>query len=111
MNQQQKQQLLKTVQKELNKVITEIAKIKETTQPISPSNAIGRISRMDAIGNKALNKQVLKTIQTRKEKLETILARSNQPDFGCCMICMNPIATKRIIAIPEATLCMRCASR
>jgi len=33
---------------------------KELTNPIAPENAIGRVSRMDAINNKSVNEAALK---------------------------------------------------
>ncbi|MFQ3325927.1 MAG: DnaK suppressor protein [Salibacteraceae bacterium] len=36
-----------------------IVELKELTKRISPENAIGRISRMDAINNKTINERTL----------------------------------------------------
>ena len=40
------------IEKEISKTQGLIAEYKELTKPIAPENAIGRISRMDAINNK-----------------------------------------------------------
>ncbi len=111
MTDEQKHKLLETIRSELQKVDAEIVRLEETTKPIAPENAIGRVSRMDAIGNKMINDQVLATTRTRKMQLETALTQSDAPDFGLCLGCMMPISIDRFLAIPEATLCVRCASR
>ncbi len=36
-------------------LLAEIEVLKELTKPIAPENAIGRVSRMDAINNKSIN--------------------------------------------------------
>lgn len=44
--------------KEIQKLELEITELTELTQPVAPENAIGRISRMDAINNKSINEVV-----------------------------------------------------
>ena len=45
---------------QLNKLELDIKEYTELTKPISPENAIGRISRMDAINNKSVNEAALR---------------------------------------------------
>ncbi len=44
----------------IEKTKEEIMDYKELTKPISPENALGRISRMDAINNKTINEAALR---------------------------------------------------
>ena len=111
MTDEQRENLRQKICEELKTVAEDIVRLEEVTQPISPENAIGRVSRMDAIGNKMINEQALATARNRKEKLETALNNANTPDFGLCISCMSPIPIARFLAIPEANLCIRCASQ
>ena len=43
------------IEEEIDKTKVSIQHYKELTKPIAPENAIGRISRMDAINNKSVN--------------------------------------------------------
>ena len=110
MNDDQKKILIDKIQLELTTVDSEIKRLEEATKPISPANAIGRVSRMDALGNKMINEQMLAKFRNRKEKLEMVLGNSNTPEFGICEMCLTPIPAERILAIPESTICVRCAS-
>jgi len=96
---------------ELDAIDAEIARLEDATKPIAPDNAIGRVSRMDAIGNKMINDRGLDSARSRREQLEAVLDKASSPDFGSCMICMAPIPVQRLLALPESTLCMRCATR
>ena len=86
-----------------------IESLKEKTKPISPDNAIGRISRMDAIGNKSVNDASLRKAQERLTKLKYALNSIDRPDFGICTECDEAIPLGRIMVMPESTLCVTCA--
>ena len=78
-----KGQLKAVQQKLLNEIEVTQHKITEYTElckPIAPENAIGRISRMDAINNKSVVEAALKNGYT------TILLA----DHGNCEMMMNP---------------------
>jgi DnaK suppressor protein len=80
------------------------------TQPITPENAIGRVSRMDAINNKSVNEAALRKAQQKLQKLEIALQSIDSTSFGTCSRCGNPILEGRLMFMPESTNCVRCAS-
>lgn len=45
----------------------DISELEELTRPISPENAIGRVSRMDAINNKSINEAALNQARTKAD--------------------------------------------
>ena len=94
---------------ELEKTSVEIEQLKELTKPISPENAIGRISRMDAINNKSVNEASLRSLMEKAKKIEIALSKLNDPDFGTCRKCKNHIPEGRLLLMPGATLCVKCA--
>ncbi|MCO4795225.1 MAG: TraR/DksA C4-type zinc finger protein [Bacteriovoracaceae bacterium] len=89
----------------------EIKKLEETSKPISPDNAIGRLSRMEAIGEKSVNEAALRNAKLRVTKLNQALKRVNDDEYGECLECEEEISEKRLKTIPESTLCIKCASR
>nr|MCS5662894.1 TraR/DksA C4-type zinc finger protein [Flavobacteriales bacterium] len=88
-----------------------IASLKELTKPISPENAIGRVSRMDAINNKSVNEAALRNAVNKLALLESALQRVNNENFGLCIRCNNPIPIQRILLMPQSNRCVHCASR
>ena len=84
----------------------------ELTKPIAPENAIGRISRMDAINNKSVNEAALRKTEEKKFNMERALERlENEDDFGMCKKCGQEIIAGRIMLMPESPFCTPCASR
>ncbi len=72
--------------------------------------AVGRLSRMDAIQNQAMAvaQQNRRNIQTRR--LVAALARIDDDEFGYCEDCGEDIALKRLELDPSVTKCISCAS-
>ena len=89
----------------------DIFDMEKNTQPVSPENSIGRISRMDAINNKSVMEAALRNKRKKLTKLKTSLSRIDQENFGHCTICNAEIQMKRLIFMPESDRCVRCADR
>lgn len=96
-------------EKEKTKIL--IVELKELTKPISPENAIGRVSRMDAINNKSINDLGLRKQENKLRKLEIALSKIELENFGVCSMCKNSIQEGRIMLMPESSFCVRCSSR
>ena len=86
-----------------------IEKYKVLTQPIAPENAIGRVSRMDAINNKSVNDSALKKAQNKLHNLQVAMSKINDVDFGLCIKCRKKIPIGRILLMPQAITCVNCA--
>ena len=104
-----KAEIRKTVEQEIKKTETSILYYKDLTKPISPSDAIGRVSRMDAINNKSINDASLLQAEAKLKKLQIVLSKIDDPDFGICLKCKQPIPVGRILIRPESLLCVNCA--
>lgn len=89
----------------------DIEDIEKSTQPIAPENSIGRVSRMDAINNKSVMEAALRNKKAKLVKLKVALTNIDNPEFGICSMCKNPIQQGRLIYMPESTNCIRCADR
>lgn len=72
--------------------------------------AVGRISRIDAMQVQAMALATEARRRTRKVALEGALKRLDDDDFGYCTACGDAIATARMMNDPAVTLCVGCAS-
>ncbi|MDH5764249.1 MAG: TraR/DksA C4-type zinc finger protein [Nitrospinota bacterium] len=111
MNPQERQELKGKIEEEIAAQRTLIASLQETSKPVSPDNAIGRLSRMEALSDRAVSEASLNVAQTKLSRLETALDKVDQPDFGLCQNCGYPIPHGRILLVPEATRCVPCAEK
>ena len=82
---------------------------KDLTKPISPENAIGRVSRMDAINNKTVNEAALRKAEQKLKNLQIALSNINDQDFGLCGKCHQSIPVGRILLMPHSRFCVNCA--
>ena len=102
-----KQKIIELIQKyEIDVIETE-----KMTQPIGPENAIGRISRMDAINNKSVMESSLRNKKSKLNKLKIALINIDKEGFGICKVCSKTIQSGRLMFMPESTKCVRCASK
>ena len=61
------------------------------SQPVSPENAIGRISRMDTINKKGVMEAALRQAEQKLLGLEAMLTQVDNKDFVMCKRCGNTI--------------------
>ena len=109
MNSRDLKKIEQVILEEIEKTKVDIAHYKDLTKPISPENAIGRVSRMDAINNKSVNDAALIKAENKLKGLEVALSRINDHDFGLCRRCDQEIPLGRILLLPHSRLCVRCA--
>ncbi len=98
------------IESEIEKTNQLISEYKELVQPIAPENAIGRISRMDAINNKSVNEAALKKAKSKLENLRYALSKVNDEDFGICSKCKQEIPVGRILIMPQSRTCVKCSN-
>lgn len=103
------QEIRKKIHESIEKTEQLIEDYKEMTQPVSPDNAIGRVSRMDAINNNAVTQASLRQAEEKLKALKRVEQQIGTPQFGKCMKCGAEIPVGRILFRPESLLCIRCA--
>ena len=111
MNKEEQNKVKVSIKKSIEETQKDISKLKELTKPISPENAIGRVSRMDAINNKSVNEVALRNAINKLAMLESAIQRISHKDFGLCIRCKNEIPFKRILLMPQSNRCVHCACR
>lgn len=103
-----KKEIKKLIANELEKTLLRVQSLKELTKPIEPDCAIGRVSRMDAINNKAINEEALRQTEAKLSGLKIAIERVDDKDFGICSRCSQPIPLGRIMLVPHSRFCARC---
>ena len=109
MNSKDRQDLKARIKSNCEKLKNQIEELKELVKPIAPENAIGRVSRMDAINNKSINVEALRKAKIRYTALKSALDRINDVDFGICMRCGKEIPLGRLSIQPQSKSCVKCA--
>ena len=71
--------------------------------------AVGRLSRMDALQNQAMAKATDARRAGERARLTAALARMDEGEFGFCEDCGEEIAVGRLQLDPAATRCVDCA--
>ena len=102
-------ELINTIKGEIESTKKKISDLQQLTQPIAPSDSIGRVSRMDAINNKSVNENALRQAQQKLNNLQRVLDNVGSPDFGICIKCKKEIPIGRILIRPQSLLCVNCA--
>lgn len=109
MTDQQKEELQSIIEDKIHETEKEIEHLEELTKPIAPDNAIGRLSRMDAINNKTINDAALRENRKKLKKLQRAKENSGKDKFGLCSKCGEEIAFGRLKFMPWTTRCVKCA--
>tara|TARA_Y100000589_G_C27197271_1_gene647500 strand:+ start:5251 stop:5583 length:333 start_codon:yes stop_codon:yes gene_type:complete len=109
LTQEEKRDIQERINNKMSDLKERIDEYKELTKPIPPSEAIGRVSRMDAINNRSVNEAALIQLKNQVQGLENALKRLGEDKFGRCISCGEKIPIGRIIIMPGAIRCVRCS--
>ena len=109
MNLKDKETFTKILNEEILTTEKSVLKYNELCKPISPDNAIGRVSRMDAINNKSVFDSALREAKKKLVQLKKIKSEINNENFGSCVNCKSNINMKRLMIRPNSRLCINCA--
>lgn len=111
MNTDDKKLIKEVISKQINALVEEIKILEDSAKPIAPDSAYGRLSRMDAINNKAIVDAALNDKRTTLDRYKYTLTRIDTEEYGKCSKCGQDIAFKRLMSIPYANLCIKCAAK
>ncbi|MEM8653804.1 MAG: TraR/DksA C4-type zinc finger protein [Pseudomonadota bacterium] len=70
--------------------------------------AVGRLSRMDALQNQAMAQAQARRRQTERQRIHAALKRIDQGEYGCCTDCGEDIEHKRLETEPTIPRCLDC---
>lgn len=111
MDQDQKAILFAIIKTEIQKVNQKVLELNELLASVSPDDAVGRISRMDAINNNSVVEASLRNLNNRLEQLTLSLRIIDENDFGICVKCHQSIPFERLRLRPEIRFCANCMVR
>ncbi len=110
MDQKQKEYIKDKILEDIEQLIHDIEDLKEKSKPISPENSLGRLTRLEAMGEKSINEAMLIKSELRLKKLLFVKDRVGDDNFGFCNICDEEINIDRLKIVPESTTCIQCAN-
>lgn len=111
MTEKERSDIKQKIVEKLNELSEEIELMEKDNNPIAPDNAIGRLSRMEAIGSKAIADAGLRDKKVTLQRLEYALSNCDSNRYGICTKCSKEISFARLIAVPYAALCINCAQK
>ena len=111
MNDEEREGLKQKIIKEISTQKHLIESFTETSKPVAPDNAIGRLTRMEAISSQGISEASLNSSKVKLEQLEKALDKIDLPEFGVCIRCANSISEGRIMLMPESAVCVTCAEK
>lgn len=87
----------------------EIAQTAQSTEVVAPDNAIGRLSRLDAMQAQQMALAGKRRLEEERARLTDALARIELGTYGRCLRCGKDIASERLEYLPDAVVCVPCA--
>ena len=107
---EQQQQIREKIEVEIATLERELVHLSEAAKPVSPDNAIGRLSRQEAMQDQQIQLASLNASKTRLSRLQRALGCIDDEAFGLCVQCEEPIPFGRLMLMPESTTCVNCAT-
>jgi len=108
----QEQESFRPVLVELQKSITaELDGTSAADSSITPDNAIGRLTRMEAIQAQSISQAGKARLKKRLGMIDRALRSIYEGTYGSCVSCGEDINAGRLEIRPESRLCVRCAGR
>ena len=109
MTKAQKQEIKEKIEQDITLLKEQIKTLEEKVKPISPDCGLGRLTRLEAMGEQHVNNKVLDESRIRLTRLNNALQRLDKPMFGICIECEEVIGVGRMSIRPESVRCVSCA--
>lgn len=109
MTDEQRAKIKQTIDSRIKELQTALGDAKEDVKPVEPDVAIGRISRIDSMQAQQMALEVQRRHQAELARLKDARSRVDSPSFGICPLCRKEISFDRLMALPDATLCVECS--
>jgi len=110
MNKQEKIQIKEKISNDIAQLKAQISNLEEKVKPIAPDCGLGRLTRLEAMGEQHVNNKILDEARIRLTRLNNALQRIDKPMFGICIECEEPIGVGRMNIRPESVRCVECAN-
>ena len=101
----------KVLQELKDSIEAELAGGKDDRDRIRPDNAIGRLTRMEAIQAQQISAAGAARLRKRLQQIERAFKAIDDGLYGSCVQCGDDIPVGRLEIRPESRLCVTCAVR
>ncbi|MFT7880665.1 MAG: TraR/DksA C4-type zinc finger protein [Sulfurimonas sp.] len=109
MTQEEKNEIKQKIEADIQTLKEQIIALEEKAKPIAPDCSLGRLTRLEAMGEQHVNNQILDESKLRLTRLQNALLRIDKPMFGICIECEEEIGFGRMSIRPESVRCVSCA--
>ena len=109
MTQKEKDTLKKKIEEDILHTQEQILALQEKVKPIAPDCSLGRLTRLEAMGEQDVNNKVLDEARVKLTRLKNALLRIDKPMFCICIECEEEIGFGRMSVRPESVRCVECA--
>ena len=82
----------------------------ERAPVILDQTSVGRLSRMDALQNQAIQLEAERRREVELTRIDAALQRIADGTYGTCVSCGEAVEPKRLETDPSTPLCIDCAS-
>ena len=86
----------------------ELEEGREAAKPVDLGQAIGRLTRMDALQQQQMAVARVERLRKRLQAVSAAIARVQAGTFGECVDCGEEIEPRRLEARPETFFCLSC---
>lgn len=107
---EEKNELKEIIETNIDTLNAQITILEEKVKPIAPDCSLGRLTRLEAMGEQHVNNKVLDESKLRLSRLTSTLSRVDKSMFGICIECEEPIGMGRMRIRPESVRCVECAN-
>jgi len=109
MTQKEKDTLKIKIEEDILLTQEQINDLQEKVKPIAPDCSLGRLTRLEAMGEQDVNNKILDESRVKLTRLKNALLRIDKPMFGICIKCEEEIGFGRMSIRPESVRCVKCA--
>jgi len=81
---------------------------RDGTRPVGLDEPIGRLTRMDAIGQQSVSAANRRSYSIRLQQVRQALQSMQREEYGLCRRCEEPVGYPRLEARPESPYCLDC---
>lgn len=111
MNPTDQEKFRPVIQLRLDAIAAGLSAAQESTKPISPDVAIGRLSRLDSMQMQQMALAGKRRLEDEYARLHEAMRRIDTGNYGRCLLCGGDIATERLEFQPDAVSCVACLNR
>lgn len=110
MTQAERNDIKESIKTSIPTLKEQIAILEEKVKPIAPDCSLGRLTRLEAMGEQHVNNKIMDESKLRLARLTHTLLRIDKPMFGICIECEESISIGRMRIRPESVRCVECAN-